>query len=119
MTGLLGTAAQGFFHGGPALSALHRPNPPVEMGLALSKLEGVHAMMDISDGLHRDLNRLCTASQVGAMVNAEDLPGSEWLTSGPDRLALQVAFGEDYQLLFTAAPILNHERVGAQTPGPK
>ena len=36
------------------------------------------------------------------MVHPHALPAAEGLSPGPDRVSLQVAFGEDYQLLFTA-----------------
>jgi thiamine-monophosphate kinase len=111
VSGTLGDAAQGFFHGGEALQALHRPQPPVALGAELAEIDGVHAAMDLSDGLARDLRRLCESSGVGARVEAKDLPAARWLSSGPDRLALQVAFGEDYQLLLCASPDAEQELI--------
>lgn len=103
VTGRLGAAAAGFFHGGPGLDALRRPRPPLSYGLALASAGVATAMMDLSDGLARDLPRMCAASGVGATVDADALPAPGYLAAHPDALSLQVAFGEDYQLLFTAA----------------
>ena len=104
VTGTLGDAAAGFVHGGAGLAWLRRPEPPVELGIALAEAGVARAMMDISDGLGMDLPRLCSASGVGALIDPAALPHGEQIADLPDRLSLQVAFGEDYQLLFTAAP---------------
>lgn len=100
VTGTLGLAAEGFLSPAPrpaALARLRRPEPPVAFGPALAEAGLPTAMMDLSDGLRRDLARLCAASGVGAVVEPGALPGD-----GP--LAWRVGFGEDYELLFTAPP---------------
>jgi thiamine-monophosphate kinase len=102
VTGTLGDAAAGFAEGGPGLAALRRPAPPVALGVALAESGLVNAMMDISDGLFTDLSRLCAASRCGATVEAAALPASPQVAASPQRLAHQVAWGDDYQLLFTA-----------------
>jgi thiamine-monophosphate kinase len=61
-------------------------------------------MMDLSDGLARDLNRLCTASGISAEIIPDRLPATPTVSQMDDRTALQVGFGEDYELLFTASP---------------
>lgn len=107
VTGALGDAAAGFLDGHPlGLRWLRRPEPPVALGAALGLHGLASAMMDLSDGLARDLDRLCQASGVGAIVEVDALPAGAALADlpAPARLARQVAFGEDYQLLFTAAP---------------
>jgi thiamine-monophosphate kinase len=54
-------------------------------------------MMDLSDGLHKDLKRLCAASHCGARV-------FPYLIPGVSRMDWRVSFGEDYELLFAASP---------------
>jgi thiamine-monophosphate kinase len=81
------------------------PKPQLALGRWLAdQTEG--AGMDVSDGLARDLHRLCRASGVGAEVDAGALPFSDRFarlceTLGADPLALALAGGEDYVLLFT------------------
>lgn len=112
VSGTLGDAAYGFARGGDGLDALRRPQPPIELGIALAEAGLVTAMMDLSDGLKTDLLRLCAASDVGAEVVAASLPAYPWVATDPERLALQTTFGEDYQLLF-AAPALHRAGIEA------
>ena len=59
----------------------------------------IRAMMDLSDGLARDLPRLAKASSTGYQIDPEKLPRSR----GCD--ARQAACdGEDYELLFAVGP---------------
>lgn len=98
VTGQLGFAAEGFLSLAPsalARAALARPHPPVELGIALAEQGLATSMMDLSDGLRADLERLCVASGVSAEIDPATVPGVA-------DLAWRVAFGEDYQLLFTA-----------------
>lgn len=89
----------------PALKHLD-PEPRVEAGKALASKKLVTAMMDISDGLGIDLERLCTESFVGADVDMDRIPLSDPMKnitrSHKDALDLAVSGGEDYELLFTA-----------------
>jgi thiamine-monophosphate kinase len=102
VTGFLGEAAGGFLHRTTAgLSALRRPQPPVSFGAALAARGLPTAMMDLSDGLARDLGRMCRASGVDAEVDPASLPKGPGLANVAQALAAQVSFGEDYQLLFT------------------
>jgi thiamine-monophosphate kinase len=59
---------------------------------------GLHAMMDISDGLGRDAGRLAAASGVGVRIEASAIPRGpgvlDWRRAASD--------GEDYELLFAA-----------------
>jgi len=85
------------------------PEAQVKLGIALAESGLVHAMMDISDGLATDLAHLCAESGVGAEIVAEKIPLSPELQAAADRLALSALdlalhAGEDYCLLFTAAP---------------
>lgn len=104
VTGVPGEAAVGFFHGGPGLQALHRPEPPVAFAVALADGGLATAAMDLSDGLAKDLARIGDRSGVGARIDPAALPDSPVLASLADPLAARVAFGDDYQLLFTARP---------------
>ena len=86
----------------------YRPFPQVEAGLTLSATEGVHAMMDISDGVGSDLRHILKASGVEAEVDVNKLPLSPELkeacslNEGWDPVHFALDGGEDYQLLFTA-----------------
>lgn len=105
VSGALGMAAAGFLDDEPAgLRWWRRPRPPVELGARLGEEGLVSAMMDLSDGLRRDLDRLCRASALGAEVEAASLPLHPPLGALPREagLARAVSFGEDYQLLFSA-----------------
>jgi thiamine-monophosphate kinase len=85
--------------------ALARPVARVGEGQTLAQA-GATAMMDLSDGLAKDLGRLCLASGVGARVELERIPIAEPLragaeTLGVDALPLALGGGEDYELLAT------------------
>lgn len=103
-----------------------QPTPQLALGRWLGRQkEG--AAMDVSDGLARDLHRLCRASGVGAEVDAAALPFADRFemlceTVGADPLALALSGGEDYVLLFTlpegiAPPEPGARRIGRITKG--
>ena len=81
------------------------PEPQLALGAWLSRQpEG--AAMDVSDGLAKDLRRLCHESGVGAGIVAEDLPFAGRFMDlcrsiAADPLELALGGGEDYVLLFT------------------
>ena len=118
VSGSLGDGALGLkaLQGGlPALSETERahlvdryrlPRPRLALGQRLSGFAS--AMMDISDGLVADLGHLCTASGVGAKVQAGRLPLSAAaiaaLGAAPELMSAVLAGGDDYELLFTAQP---------------
>jgi thiamine-monophosphate kinase len=98
------------------------PEPQIDLGLWLGQQkEG--AAMDVSDGVARDLHRLCRESKVGAEIIAEDLPLSDRFdrlcaTIDADPLSLALGGGEDYVLLFTLPPgIAPPDRFGARHIG--
>lgn len=85
------------------------PIPRIDEGLRLAAASGVHAMMDISDGIGSDLSHILEASGAGAEVDVRTLPLSPALKRvcdhlGWDATQLAVSGGEDYELLFTIDP---------------
>jgi thiamine-monophosphate kinase len=89
-----------------------KPQPQLALGRWLGAQPAGVAAMDISDGVARDLHRLCRESNVGAVIAAEALPFPEHFTElckaldVIDPLALALTGGEDYVLLFTLPPEL-------------
>lgn len=82
------------------------PRPQLELGSALAAGGLASAALDVSDGLARDLYRLCRASDVGATVDARLLPADSALPDlaailDLDPLTTALYGGEDYGLLFT------------------
>lgn len=59
----------------------------------------IHAMMDLSDGLCKDLPRMAAASGLDFVIDEESLPASEGCTQEQ-----AWSDGEDYELLFAVAP---------------
>ena len=88
------------------LAAYARPQPQLTFGQAVAR--HVHAMMDVSDGLLIDAQRMAEASgcELGIMIESVPLSAA-LLAVRPDvldtRLAAATA-GDDYQLLFAADP---------------
>lgn len=88
------------------LAAYRRPQPLLELGQAL--VPHVHAMMDVSDGLLIDVDRMARASGCDVTLPMEAVPLSAALLAvRPDGLDTRLAAataGDDYQLLFAADP---------------
>jgi thiamine-monophosphate kinase len=78
------------------------PEPRLAAGRKLMRNRLATAAIDLSDGLSTDLAHLCEESGLGAEIEAESLPVDA-------RASLEQALhgGEDYELLFTAAPKKN------------
>ncbi len=76
------------------------PEPRIEAGRYLREKKLASAMIDTSDGLSIDLGHICDESGVGAVIYSESLPR----LPGPKGLQFALHGGEDYELLFTAAP---------------
>ena len=79
--------------------------PRVEEALALAEGYGVHAMIDVSDGLSTDALHLARAGGVGVSIRAAAVPvaeDAETLARRTGRAPLWHAMndGEDYELLF-------------------
>ncbi|MBL8198049.1 MAG: thiamine-phosphate kinase [Chromatiales bacterium] len=77
------------------------PEPRLREGSALAAV--ATAMLDVSDGLHDDIDKLMVASGMGAELDAGLLPlSAELRTAAADR-AIEYALtgGDDYELCFT------------------
>lgn len=108
VTGPLGARALGYLDPTPERRALrHKWRPHLHEARVLSEWGAVTAMMDISDGLLIDLDRLLQASNVGAHLQTNLLPycqQSKALAHSDDELKeAALSGGEDYVLLFTSA----------------
>ena len=86
-----------------------RPEPRVGWGMVLGEERLATSMIDISDGLSSDLNHLCKASGVGALIESSLLPIDHQVVElcgrrALDPLQLALHGGEDFELLFTVKP---------------
>ncbi len=82
---------------------LQRPTPRLAAGAVLR--DAATACLDVSDGLLADLGHIAARSGVGIELDAASLPTSSALLAAFDadeRLVLQAAGGDDYELAFTA-----------------
>ncbi|RJX22632.1 MAG: thiamine-phosphate kinase [Ammonifex sp.] len=121
VTGSLGGSAGGLFlqeNGGfPCPEPLRdlllrkhrRPEPRVAAGRMLGTLSGVHALIDISDGLASDASHIARASGVRCHIYKAAVPvepATELVArrAGKDPVDWGLYGGEDYELLFTVAP---------------
>jgi thiamine-monophosphate kinase len=75
--------------------------PRVTEAIKIAQIVKVHSMIDISDGLSSDLNRICRQSSVGALINAETIPISEQARKNKEPINSALNDGEDFELLFT------------------
>ena len=118
-------ALRGQIHADDALltrlrQRLERPMPRLALGRRLAGVAS--SAIDVSDGLLGDLSHILAASRVGARIDvdaATDLlaGGARLASAGLDRGLLMrcaLAGGDDYELVFTAAPA---ERAAVQQAG--
>jgi thiamine-monophosphate kinase len=106
VTGRLGAAAAGRAQLGGSAGSLSAQQhalvqafcrPAARIGEArLLTSSGATSMIDVSDGLAKDLTRLCAASGVGARLLSADVPVAEGAT-----MDLALGGGEDYELIAT------------------
>lgn len=84
----------------------NNPSPKIAQGKWLASQKGVHAMMDISDGIASDLMHICTSSNMSAEVYLENIPQSDSLINVCKKhnwsaTNMSLCSGEDYCLLLT------------------
>lgn len=118
VTGFLGDSAAGLYmiqnniedEAFKSLKNAHfRPRPYIEEGRFLAGYRGVHAAIDVSDGLSADIGHIVRESRAGVRLIYEKLPISSELESfcitynvDPEKFIL--AGGEDYVLIVTVSP---------------
>jgi thiamine-monophosphate kinase len=82
------------------------PQPRFDLGQKLGDLAS--ACIDISDGLIADVGHLCTASNVGCTIHANQIPLSDGARSclfdKPALLENVLSGGDDYELAFAVSP---------------
>ncbi|MCV2370314.1 thiamine-phosphate kinase [Roseateles oligotrophus] len=84
--------------------AMECPQPRVPLGQALRGI--AHSAVDVSDGLIGDLGHILQRSGVGARLDVDLLPCSAVLAAQAQAIRREcgLAGGDDYELVFTAAP---------------
>jgi thiamine-monophosphate kinase len=110
--------------GGSILGRHINFEPRVFLAREIAKKKRAHAMIDISDGLSRDLGHICEMSGVGAVIDAVRIPIHQdaiTLSKQDGRSPLEHALndGEDHELLFTGPQPLPKEfiQIGEVTAG--
>ena len=85
------------------------PTPRIREGQILAAADGVHAMLDISDGVARDIGHLARAAELVAVLDPTLLPCSPDLADLRNRAPgiwrdAALGGGEDYELAIALAP---------------
>ncbi len=85
------------------------PRPRLALGRVIAEGKLATSMIDVSDGLLLDLERITVHQGTGAQIEIGKIPVSREygdLVSGyaEDRYEFALSGGEDYELLFTASP---------------
>jgi thiamine-monophosphate kinase len=93
--------------GGSLLGRHMTFEPRINLARTLAATGRVTAMIDLSDGLSRDLGHICRVSGVGAMLDASSIPiHSDAVTvsrDGVSPLDHALSDGEDHELLLTGS----------------
>ncbi len=94
------------------------PQPRLKIGQTILNKGLISSCIDLSDGLSTDLAHLCTASNVAAELDLAQLPLHPLAAKLDDRAQINALLhgGEDYELLFTAAPTTKIPRSIANIP---
>lgn len=82
----------------------------------LAQNQLTRAMIDVSDGLLKDLGRVCISSRVGAVIDTTNIP-STVRDGTPVSIQRALTDGEDYELLFAVNP-QNREKLLETWPFP-
>jgi thiamine-monophosphate kinase len=83
-----------------------RPSPPIDQGVVANQA-GASSMLDVSDGLIRDLGRIAKASSVSVEIDRSHLSGYEAMLDlpaqglGVEPIGWVLQGGEDHSLLAT------------------
>ncbi len=83
----------------------YRPTPRLAESKLLCGIAS--AALDVSDGLVADLNHICEASDLGAVIDVENLPLSPAVLAINDLALVRnwaLSGGDDYELCFTVPP---------------
>jgi len=102
--------------GGSILGRHMEFQPRIEIARELARTGRISAMLDISDGLSRDLRHICQQSHVGAIIEVDRIPiheDAQSLSANDSRPPIDHALhdGEDHELLFTSADPIEHSSV--------
>jgi thiamine-monophosphate kinase len=104
------------FHEEDCVTRFLQPEPRIRLGQLLAKSGVVSACVDLSDGLADAVQQMASASRVGAIVEADEIPvpgvaravlSAESASSAQangDWLTAAITGGEDYELLFASPP---------------
>ncbi len=106
-------------HGAALIGRFLRPVPRLAEGRTLAAA-GVHAMLDLSDGLASDAQRLAEAGGVRLVLDAGALPLAPGVAAvaqalGRDPAELAATGGEDFELCVCVAP---GDRAAAEAAAP-
>jgi thiamine-monophosphate kinase len=110
--------------GGSLLGRHMTFKPLVFLARTLSRNAKPTAMIDLSDGLSRDLRHICAESGVGAIIEADKVPVHDdahnaFRTDRVEPLQHALHDGEDYELLYTSREMaaVNRTYVGRIVEG--
>jgi thiamine-monophosphate kinase len=100
-----------------------RPAPRIVLGRLLARSRFVHAMIDVSDGIAKECHTLAFENRLGILLGPlpEDMLGTMKRLGKAvrrDPVDWFLAGGEDYELLFAAAPAFDPARIQKTSPVP-